>query len=446
MAKREQNIDRIIREGFQSGAPKAPAGLWERLSEDLDQHQLDQKLREAYQDEAPKAPEALWSNIDRQLNIDRVWLGIKKALDRQLLLRWSAVAAVLMLLALWLWPNFNAQDPTLRLSPPQSTVPADKEPDIAKPEQRPEFMQNASSQNESSEEESSALNQEQQADPANLKTGSDAPPAKVNSLITSISDRLPLALPVLEDTNHLAQFRFLPMPTLRAWQRFRWEDEQGPFLDFHPHYDKIPSKRSESKPWQFGLRLMYERVQIDNNIHRQSLDPNSLVAEDQRAVLNYELFTRWSISDRQRLELSYAFNEGLSQQYARYGEGKLLQEELTLSFNRFAMLYAYQIPLKKSPGASRLEIAGGPFAAFLSKANLNSPLGRADLSAEYGNNYGLQFRIGQEVSAADLVLSYGLQGRFGLTNLYRGTANIPAIFDHTRSTNLGLYLGVGYKF
>jgi len=147
----DKNIDSKIKESFDGVQKKAPVNLWDNISEEMDLNQnldgkldsklkdsfdgqlgkttapaflwgsitdgltegeevldstLDSKVKESYDAEvSAKTPNSVWFAINRQLNIDKTWTKISKALDvkpvvsdwRKRMVRFMAAASILLL-------------------------------------------------------------------------------------------------------------------------------------------------------------------------------------------------------------------------------------------------------------------------------------------------------------------------------------------------------------
>ena len=113
----KRNLDDLIRSSFDKINKGAPDGLWGKLSsvldadaeslpsteKDLSHNPLDTKIKESFSSLNRKAPEHVWTAINRQLNIERVWEGLNKELDktRPLFRPRNLIAAAVLLLFLF---------------------------------------------------------------------------------------------------------------------------------------------------------------------------------------------------------------------------------------------------------------------------------------------------------------------------------------------------------
>jgi hypothetical protein len=106
-------LDEKVKDGFLSKSKAAPVFLWGAISEELNtppasvDATLDDKLKEGFlRQETKKTPNKVWYAVSRQLNIDKTWDRINKALDKEpvvsdwsgRIVRFVAIAALLLLL------------------------------------------------------------------------------------------------------------------------------------------------------------------------------------------------------------------------------------------------------------------------------------------------------------------------------------------------------------
>lgn len=412
------------------------------MEEKLDQSALDAKVKESFHETESKAPEAVWQNVNQQLNIDRSWKVIYQRLNWRTAAIWGKRSAFLLIPAFLIWFAYPKQVP---ISEPN--------------EQRP--LNNKEQLLPVSEEGGSTKSS--QPDSSSSEKDQKRPSASNKNLLrpTGIANSPKLLSKAKEDASKIFSVSSKEEPTalisradkpiaLRPW---RFIEAQR--IGFAPIFNVLsasssiaPGKQSQEYKsyWQLGLRLHYDRFLVDNNITRQAMDANSLVAGQQDAGINYSMFLTYNWSPRSRLELSFLWDETLSQSYNRFGEGLYLDEELSYRFQNWAISYNYRWVLGESVNAPAILIGVGPYYAQLKSVNLQSDLGSNSLSARYRDRYGFILKIGQEFKAGDMSLSYGLQGQFGLNNFHQGDANLPGEFDISRSQRLGFYLGAAYNF
>jgi hypothetical protein len=441
MAEDKKNIDRKIKESFEKGAPWSPRDLWSGLSEQLDEASLDQQVEDAFKGAPSQAPDRVWAAVDRQLSIDRVWKGLKAWLAWRTAGRWTLRLLPLLLLGLvFIWqspfsltksktPPVINQKPAAETSEELSPRSSDK-PGKASEQRSP----NAPSKPIGTEE------------PDRNSPSPEVPP-KPSPPVNSEGNLLAAAAePIFsEDEAKDSTFRLASTD----WAHL---DFDLPALGIRTATDRslpILSEPKLQKPrsnvWRLGFRMDYDRQWLSDNIYRQAQLQESLIASRTQWASNYAIFAAWSWRQRSSVEIVYHWSERLGQQYARFGEGRYLEEEQQFSFQKLSLFYRYNFRLFNNSQGPYWQAGLGGYYGFIDRADLKSPLQDRELTSLYGNRVGLGLELGQAVSVADFLFSYGLNGQWDINNFHRGGPGLPAEFNISRSYSLGFYLGVSYQ-
>tara|TARA_B100001115_G_scaffold173784_1_gene158222 strand:- start:1475 stop:2806 length:1332 start_codon:yes stop_codon:yes gene_type:complete len=443
MAK-DPNIDRKIRESFESAEFKAPEGIWQALDQSMsaDESQMDQKVKVSFEAQNAAAPESVWEGINRQLTIDKAWNGINAYLNRQHLYRvLGRVAAVLLLLFSmgWWWTNSRASEPI-------ANEPASNyyEEQIQIPDQQQEELPQSdesrlpinTNQEQSVETEKASF----YATPASAGIGSMG---KANNTLQGIevnAETEPILLAAqsrdneMWDANLEARDWFdlgLEKPSLVLKER-----------DFEPKPQFRTHPKARFKAWQVGLRYSWQRDYLSNSLYRESLDPRSLVRSNAvyssaiSAELYYRLNPTWSVNLMWQQSRDWVFH------YNTYEEGQYVDRKLELNYRRIGIGLNHHFRFGPRSKWPVLSLGVQPYYGFLnqaSEAGINQ-------TGSYADAWGMELKIGQEWKSGDLVLFYGLATDFSLNNLYQGTDRIPADFNRTLYRSWGLYIGTRYGF
>jgi len=443
MTDQNQNMEGKIRESFDAGGPqKAPQGLWSSLEQKLDQSTLDARVKQSFHETESPAPEAVWQNVNQQLNIDRSWKAIYQRLNWRTAAIWGMRSALLLIPLLLIWFAYPKED---SISESNEARPFNKK------EQLLPLSEKGVSSKKSKPEASPSKGGPKSPLSSNQKALLPSGTPSSSKSISKLEEKGPK---IFSDSSKEVPTTFIgredqPLK-LRTW-RFL-EPQTSGLAPIYSSLSPITSFAQDKKPlefqayWQLGLRIHYDRFLVDNNIARQASDANSLVAGQRDAGINYSVFLTYNWSEKSRLELSFLWDETLSQSYNRFGEGLYLNEEMTYRFQNYSINYSYRWVLSESVNAPAILIGVGPYYAQLKSVKLQSDLGSKGRSARYRDRYGFIFKIGQEFKAGDISLSYGIQGQFGLNNFHQGDANLPGEFDISRSQRIGFYLGTAYNF
>lgn len=448
----DRHMDRQIRESFESRAPKAPEGVWQNLSQELDNEHLDQKLRESFTAKKDHAPESVWSAVERQLEIDRGWGGVRRFLQQRSLFRqvrkWSAAAMVLLLLsALW----WNRENWFLSTDQVRSTETFKSNNSIA-----------PSSAQEGKGPVDQEFRQESQAPSLNpVKSGSQAPvlEVKTDKLVQRPSNTL--------NTNRNSQEAAIPkanfpeayriqeqvgLPQL-ALKKLNWDllAQIPPYLALNEPGTLLPQagrSNGQRQGWHYalGLQLRFHRSWLANNDYRRGQNRESLIQLQSSYTTAYNLqhFLHWG--NRHFLVVDNVFQTAHQQNFQTYEEGYFQNKTTRLNYWQIGLNYGYRLPLDRQGPSGYLSLQTGAFYGQLKEAYQAGRSGTQNLSSLYGADYGLQFSLGHELKSQGLIFAYGLQGQMGINNLYLGVGKSDPLFDLTQTRQWGFYLSLRYPF
>ncbi|QNR24580.1 hypothetical protein [Croceimicrobium hydrocarbonivorans] len=443
MAK-DPNIDRKIRESFESAEFKAPEGIWQALDQSMSagESQMDQKVKDSFEAQNAAAPESVWEGINRQLTIDKAWKGIDSYLNRQRLYRvLGRVAAILLLLFSigWWWSNTGPSKAIV-----DEPTPMHSEEQIQKSDQPQEMLA-------PSELSHSPINGNQEQ-PANAKepsfvlspisggNGSKGIALHANQQIGANADAEQVLLTEQSSDDAISQAELelkdwfdlgLEMPSLVLMER-----------DFEPKPQFRTHPKTRFKAWQMGLRYSWQRDYLSNSLFRESLDPRSLVRSNAvyssaiSAELYYRLNPTWSVNLMWQQSRDWVFH------YNTYEEGQYVDRKLELNYRRIGIGLNHHFRFGPQSKWPVLSMGVQPYYGFLNQATEAG----INQTGSYTDAWGMELRIGQEWKSGDLLLYYGLATDFSLNNLYKGTDRIPADFNRTLYRSWGLYIGTRYGF
>lgn len=443
MAK-DPNIDRKIRESFESAEFKAPEGIWQALDQSMsaDESQMDQKVKDSFEAQNTAAPESVWEGINRQLTIDKAWKGIDSYLNRQRLYRvLGRVAAVLLLLFSigWWWSNTGASEAIVDEPAPinpkeqiqnsghyqEELQQSDESPEPINTNQEQSFDTEEPSLFASPNSEGHSLKDIDLNPHQQLEANADAKPILIAD--QSLDRELSQAELELRDWFDLG----LEMPSLVLKER-----------DFEPKPQFRTHPKTRFKAWQIGLRYSWQRDYLSNSLFRESLDPRSLVRSNAvyssaiSAELYYRLNPTWSVNLMWQQSRDWVFH------YNTYEEGQYVDRKLELNYRRIGIGLNHHFRFGPQSKWPVLSLGVQPYYGFLNKAS-EAGINQA---GSYADAWGMELKIGQEWKSGDLVLYYGLATDFSLNNLYKGTDRIPADFNRTLYRSWGLYIGTRYGF
>ncbi len=441
-----KDLDKEIRDSFESSAPKAPQDMWSALAGSLsaEEEMLDQKLKESFESEASAAPEAVWQGINRQLTIDKAWVGINRYLNRKAIYKWSARIAAILLLA---FGAFWFSDSITTSSESPNYIRLDLRDQASSPKLKPEAQaglkavspieeSSINAQSDNSSTEASGAEQAIASNSISNQAGAKVEEQHPNDVASAAE---------MTNRSSISNLSEAVPPVLRNWHKLAFN---LPSLNLNGSFSPLPTFNKPKSPhrgkrskWELGFEYSFNRDFLSNNVARESQDPRSLVNSNAVYSNNYKIVVHYRWHPQWTVKLGFQPQRNMVLNYNTYREGQYVEDELSLNFHRLGLGLEHHIKMGSSAGPWRLNLGVEPYYAYLAGAN---NLER-NLSPFYRDSYGMQFRLGQEFMSRSFILSYGLETDFNLNNLYRGNGRIPADFDQTLYRSWGFYVGLRYR-
>jgi hypothetical protein len=448
------NIERTIKEGFESVQHKAPENLWSDISESLFNNStaLDKKVKSSFLGNNANAPEGIWFNIDKQLTIDRGWMKVHNLLQRRTFYKWTKrIAAFLIFLFLFapeVKNGFSDLESAKFSQKNNDRLPKDIQK-IASREQD-KLAEKALFENlfnESQTKDSDKMLNKQQTNLATIVSEKE--------VLSSVSNAEKLTL----KSSYIE--KDLPMKTESTPLNHGHKDDFIDFQNIHPLPLKslislpltinqtelvdIENRTPRETKFEFGLYTALNSTSIINNATRRAFDAKSLVAYNPSLKSNLGFQFIYHFNANHSLA-STAMHAGVRQSYNKYSNGSLNEEVLNLNFIRLQTLYQFKYK-RFNTQKSMFNIKVGPYFGFRTKSDFKINNQVQTEALDYFNSYdlGLTLQVGHSVEWSKLILDYGLTMDKGLTNLYRGTDFVPASFDRTTLLGIGTYVSLRYK-
>ena len=202
------------------------------------------------------------------------------------------------------------------------------------------------------------------------------------------------------------------------------------------------NKQSKITKLEFGFTTAINSTAIINNTTVNAFNEESLVAFIPTFGSNIGLQIVYHFNEKHSITNSLT-HSNVNQAYNQFNKGRLNEEKINISFIRLQPLYQFKYKRFENK-TTALNIKAGPYLGFLTKSN--STINELPKSVYYNNyDFGVTVQIGQSVDFTKLVLDYGLNIDRGLSNLNKGTNELPAYFNRTKILGLGIYLSMRYK-
>ena len=431
-----------------SNPQEPPAQSWEKVADSLD-------LEES------------WEAINEDLDLEMVWKKVDSRLHYfdhlQLFERAgyaiSGLAAMVLLLSLWLQePGMGSQQSSqeqashaISLAEEQAALAATEEqaPEVnRKPTEREEnraFFPHSSREGEKAEV----------AEHRRQKANEPFQREESRRNRTAIPSDRGKEAPVAESLVSYTQGRSLSLLNGKGFMENALSGWRLPKVNPADSLSSVPEIKAVEKAafkYHFpamvaGIGSVAKLSWLMNNKTLSAMEKSSLVTSV--PTIHTDLFLSYGlrITERSLLQAEGYFLDWGGQRYREYRKGtygevedKLLYRSLGLSLRKAGRQVGFgSMPLFSQYGA-------GIYGGVLHKAEEQSVDGLSDTREEYSKwHFGLQAGYAYDLYLNEsLLLSYGLQGRMDLLNIYSGTDLIPAHFRKTRKVSLDFTISLKY--
>ena len=457
MAKSD-HIERKIKEGFEGVEHKAPESVWSAINENLDNnHQgIDEKVKSSFENKDSVAPEGIWEGIEKQLTIDRGWAKVHTLLKRRTFYKWAKRAAAILIFLFFVTPELNntfSEKESTKLSENKNELQHKEKEQITSQTEETSPKIASSSKNQSGESntddenssfntlEQSLINNDTHNNVAVTPSKTENPNyqnglSKERDKVKSLEEELVSTTPTDEQNDSdLLSINMLPIKNVNSLP------SENQYLELIELKENIIN---ETK-FEFGLYTAINSTAIVNNATRRALDAKSLVAFNPSFGTNLGLQFVYHFDTKHSLA-SALMHSSVNQSYNKFSKGSLNEEVLNVNFVRLQTLYQYKH--KRNPSQkSAFTIKVGPYLGYMTASNYTVNDELIAESIENFNNYdfGVTFQAGHSIELTKLVFDYGLNIDQGITNLNKGSDQVPASFDRTTLLGLGAYVSLRYK-
>ncbi len=433
----KQNIDIRIKNSFEDIAHKAPAGIWEELSQKLDisdsNSNIDNKIKESFENQTNYAPEDVWDNVNKQLNIDKTWRRISRHLDRQPIIFWSRIAAAIIII-LSLFYKISNDFIVTEINYSNNIVKHKKHNNI-------KIKNTTKLTGESIAEEQKNSNTYKSNINTDKKTGNHILALNKHNPINEPDNTL-----IKNNTTYIQQ----PLKLKPKQPRYIITGNHRDMLK-NPCY-VVPSDdffdenyRKKNKQYEFGITYSLNNTWILNNETKKSFENTSLINSHTSYTNNYGLLFSYYINSNNAFTTELYIHGKIQQEYGMYIEGKYYNKQVELDYSQITLLYQYEInQIHKVPSAYSFK-TGVYFSKFKNRhitSNNNIVEDIADIS---NNDYGIKLAFGLKRKFGKLSLEYGVNSEYGLKNIFVGNSQIPSEFNETHPFYIGGFVSLLYK-
>ena len=449
-----KNIEDIIKESFNQKEFKAPEGLWDSISSEMNAQKIDKKVTESFtkQDEhiAPKglwsnisnsignntsvdnivkssfenaqykAPKHIWNRLENQMYINKVWLNLNRTLYKNQLVRKSLTIAAATLLLLF--APLKLSDSFFEL---ENVAFSENKPK-RKLNQKPTTNENKGSLNTSYLTKNSLASSQDKIRPTeNLFLSSQNQILSIHN-----NDLFLLTLNPRYTTLHLPTEK-LPIQTLLTKNDSTISSEET-------------EKQNNQSKFAIGLASSFNNSWIINNETRNGLRPESISNSKLTFTQNYGGIITYNISDDWAITSEvFVFSEN-KQKITTYVQGKFTNKTTQIDYTKISLSIEKRMSRKKSYSKAQNILKLG---TYIGLKNTDTEIQNSSIT-----NYNNQIKdhdIGLKLAAGrinrvskNIQFEYGIMNDFSLININKESNNIDKYYNF----NLGAYVNLKYLF
>jgi hypothetical protein len=153
-----------------------------------------------------------------------------------------------------------------------------------------------------------------------------------------------------------------------------------------------------------------------------------------------------SFTDRFDMQFESQFNNNSGQIYNEYVNGDFITNQIQLKYTSFILSGRYRFIKESKHIPVSHHIVVGTYGSYLQHAYQDINQNTENIRGSY-KNYDLGLIIGYEIDSKltrSLVLSTGARIDPGLINIFKGSDDLPADFNRTYTTSLGVQVSLKY--
>ena len=464
------NIDKKIKEGFESINLKAPDDLWSNISAGLSEDvKLDQQIKLSFEKKkGHHAPQGIWERIDKQLTIDKGWTGIHRILRRRTFYRLSKRIVAFGIFLFLVFPENMRLSADFGINVISSSGQSNEERS---------FTENlfVDTNGEKDFTELQVSDSKKFTSKSDQGAGFDVSKSKSKSESYVLNDKFaPNDLNtrgkkgdqfIDEDSNTLSKEKFVAVKVsdkLRDNEDdLQFEDLSETALPLNLPYrfsttlvsNIVPGQLIEtsdptSKKTKFeaGIYSALNTTAILNNKTRRALDSESLISFEPSLGTNIGIQFVKPLTKNHALTGNFTYAT-VKQKYGEFDKGKYLNEKLTVNYFRFQAMYEFRYK-RFDINKAGLSVKCGPYAGILSGGSyeIDDSVNKKFVDNFKDTDFGITLQVGQTYEYNKFIIDYGLNVDKGLSNLNSNESSTVASYNRTTLLGLGTYFSFRYKF
>lgn len=200
----------------------------------------------------------------------------------------------------------------------------------------------------------------------------------------------------------------------------------------------------------FGNSFAVNNSWLLNNDTKNGMKKNTLDDVNPYWGNSYALLSGYNFSDKFSAQVEWMIYNKQGQKYIDYNEGHQTTRDELLNYTQFNLLIKKKITrmaFKAKTPLSFCTIAGIHYSILKSAKDVINGKTISDKDDYFNNNYGVILGLGYEISMKKhWIISTSLQIDTYLRNVCKGSPSVPAYFDRTYISSIGMQAGVAYLF
>jgi len=474
-----EDFHKLLKEKMDSFSTKAPDGLWNGISNELNQtvddelntenQLIDTKLREAAS-KSKIAPEFIWYGIEQKLNLDRVWNNMQPELNRikrtylfrKSISYISAAAILLLFLRSCSFDNMLQKPVFVEIENQNTSVNDNIQKNAELPSSEDEPNSNNSGKIDLANNNRNFKSQQKKNQLEGAFGTTKQIEININDIaLKQINESIKQLTGNKETTNagNNETINADKNESLNAGnsQTTNADKNEPSIIEMENREFKLNNefvatpdvrdshlKNKTKIEYRLGLITSIKSSLITN--YDNSAKLNRLRAEDIQLMPNPSFSYGVQIIAKKSAhsfiaEFWYDYKE--KQEYSYSLSGRRHSDIIEISYVRFNLLYR---PILFSYGKTSVNAVAGAYLSNLKGSSLSSTMPNRNLDLSELNNWnpGILLGIGQEHKiGSSLVIDYGLRNEIGLNSIYKTKGNI-----HSKSNLMGFsaFVALAYRF
>ncbi|MCH8317913.1 MAG: PorT family protein [Bacteroidetes bacterium] len=217
-------------------------------------------------------------------------------------------------------------------------------------------------------------------------------------------------------------------------------------LDSVYHSELLRNNASIQRGIYFGTFFTFNNTWLLNHDTYNGLKSSELDETNIDFGNAYGLTVGYQFKEKLAIQGEWLIHTSHGQKYKYYDQGKRNNKEIILKYTQFNLLVKYKRMSFNRRHPISANFVAGPYISILNSAekSINGvSSSKTDISKyDHGMVLGIEYET-QVIKRLNLFA--GIRLNLGVKNIYTGDGNIPASFNKTTNSALGITAGINYR-